>query len=88
MEVEDSGRVADTLPQDVMAVRDFYDFIIFPGNDVLYELQNVTVWVMLKNGSYYGKDVLNDCGKPNMDYESLEPFIKEGKCWIQKKAVV
>lgn len=86
VEVKDSGVVVDTLPADTVIVKDFYDFIIFPGNDVLYELQNVTVWVMLKNGKYYGKDILNEYNKPNMGYESLEPFIKDGKCWIQKKA--
>lgn len=79
------GVIQDSLPIGCTPVTDMYDLVVFPGQDVLYELQDVVVWVRLRSGRYYGKPLITEYGRHSVTYEQLQPFIEKGMCWKSKR---
>ena len=78
------GDTVVSLPENVEPVKTFYDLIKFPGDNVIYSVLDVKVWVQLPNGEYYGKRIYNSEGELGLRWENIEKFVREGKCWKEK----
>ena len=83
IEPERGDRVA-TLPETVEEVKTLYDIIQFPGDNVIYSVLDLKIWVQLPNGEYYGKRIYNSEGGYGLRWENIEKFVMEGKCWKEK----
>jgi hypothetical protein len=81
------GDIVDVLPEECTLVRDFYDLIQFPGDNVIYSVLNVKVWVELPTGKFYGKPTINSEGGLGLKWEQIEKFVKAGKCWKQESQI-
>ena len=78
------GDTVVSLPENVEPVKTFYDLIKFPGDNVIYSVLDVKVWVQLHNGKYYGKRTINSEGELGLRWENIEKFVMDGKCWKEK----
>jgi hypothetical protein len=78
------GEWVATLPETVYQVKTFYDLIKFPGDNVIYSVLDLKIWVQVPSGKYYGKNIFNSEGDIGLMWENIEKFVLDGKCWKEK----